>query len=77
MVTCSGCHGESSKGQGPSFQLLNIAAPDLRGLAAANEEEFPFLKMFLIVDGRTGVRGHGETMPIWGDRESVRSSVYE
>jgi len=71
MVACSGCHGESGKGQGPFSQWLNIAAPDLTGLAAANEGEFPFLKMFLIVDGRTGVRGHGETMPIWGDRFSV------
>ena len=71
MVACSGCHSESGKGQGPFSEWLNIAAPDLTGLAAANAGELPFLKMFLIVDGRTGVRGHGETMPIWGDCFSV------
>lgn len=71
MVACSGCHGESGKGQGAFSKWLNIEAPSLTGLAAANDGEFPFLEAFLIVDGRTGVRGHGETMPIWGDRYSI------
>ena len=71
MVACAACHGESGKGQGPFSQYLNIDVPSLTGLAAANEGEFPFLEAFQIVDGRTGVRGHGGPMPIWGDRFSV------
>ena len=71
LTACSGCHGESGKGQGTFSEWLNIEAPSLTGLAAANEGEFPFLETFMIVDGRTGVRGHGDTMPIWGDRFSV------
>lgn len=32
-----------------------------------SDKKFPFLDVFMIVDGRTGVRGHGSTeMPIWG-----------
>ena len=71
MVACAICHGESGKGMGPMAQYLNIEVPGLTGLAAANEGVFPYLSVFLVVDGRTGVRGHGETMPIWGDRFSA------
>ena len=68
MVACAVCHGESAAGNGPFSSLMNIDVPGLSGLAAANDGVFPFLKVFQIVDGRTGVRGHGGPMPIWGDR---------
>ena len=58
-------------GQGAFSDLLNIDVPGLTGLAAANEGEFPFLDVFMVVDGRSGVRGHGGAMPIWGERFSV------
>ena len=70
MVACAGCHGESGKGQGSFSELLNIETPSLTGLAAANDGEFPYLETFMVVDGRSGLRGHGGTMPIWGDRFS-------
>jgi len=69
MTACAICHGESGMGNGPFADILNIEVPGLTGLAAANEGEFPFLDTLMVVDGRTGVRGHGEgPMPIWGDR---------
>jgi mono/diheme cytochrome c family protein len=68
MIACAVCHGESAKGNGPFAELLNIEVPGLTGLAAANDGEFPFLDTLMIIDGRTGVRGHGGPMPIWGDR---------
>ncbi len=68
MIACAICHGESAKGNGPFAGLLNIEVPGLTGLTAANDGEFPFLKTLMIIDGRTGVRGHGGPMPIWGDR---------
>lgn len=71
MTACAGCHGETAMGDGPFAPLLNIEVPGLTGLAADNEGVFPWLDVFLIVDGRTGVRGHGEIMPIWGDRFSA------
>lgn len=73
MVACAVCHGESAKGNGPFASMMNTEVPGLTGLAAANEGKFPFLEVFQIVDGRTGVRGHGGPMPIWGDRFTAAS----
>lgn len=71
MIACAVCHGESAKGNGPFASMMNVEVPGLTGLAAANDGEFPFLEVFQIVDGRTGVRAHGGPMPIWGDRFSA------
>ena len=72
VVACAIGHGESGKGEGPFAPLLNIHTPDLTRLAAGNEKDpgvFPFLDVLMVVDGRTGVRAHGDTsMPIWGER---------
>ncbi len=66
MQGCAGCHGESGLGQGPISELLSVPVPDLTGLAAANNGEFPMLKVIHIIDGRTGMRAHGGPMPVWG-----------
>ena len=71
MVACAGCHGESGMGNGPLAEVLTIETPKLTGLSAANDGEFPYLNVFLVVDGRGGVRGHGGPMPIWGTRYST------
>ena len=70
MVACASCHGESGKGNGTFASVLSYTVPSLTTLAAQNEGKFPYLEVFMIVDGRTGVRGHGTNMPIWGDRFS-------
>ncbi|WP_420023672.1 c-type cytochrome [Cereibacter azotoformans] len=74
-AACAGCHGESAKGDGPVGPILNIEMPDLTKLSAANDGEFPFQKTFMIVDGRAGVRAHGDPMPIWGDRFKAEAAV--
>ncbi|MDJ0992913.1 MAG: c-type cytochrome [Dinoroseobacter sp.] len=71
MVACAGCHGESGMGQGPFSEWLNLDVPSLTGLSAANDGVFPYLDVFMVVDGRSGVRGHGGAMPIWGERFST------
>jgi mono/diheme cytochrome c family protein len=68
MLTCANCHGETGHGDGPLAGLLTVDVPDLTTLAAANDGVFPFLETMMVVDGRTGVRGHGSNMPVWGDR---------
>lgn len=75
MVACAVCHGESAKGNGPFASMMNVEVPGLTGLAAANEGEFPFLDVFQIVDGRTGVSAHGGPMPIWGDRFTSAAAI--
>jgi mono/diheme cytochrome c family protein len=71
MVACAVCHGESGLGNGPFADVLNIETPNLTTLAAENDGEFPFTNTLMLIDGRTGVRGHGGPMPIWGDRYSA------
>ncbi|WP_138424156.1 c-type cytochrome [Maritimibacter alexandrii] len=74
MVACAICHGESGKGDGPFASVLNLSVPGLTGLAAANDGVFPYLETFMVIDGRTGVRGHSGPMPIWGDRFTATAS---
>lgn len=70
MGACATCHGKSGKGDGPFAELLTIKVPALTGLSAANDGEFPMLKVIQTIDGRQGVRGHGTPMPVWGNRFS-------
>ncbi|MEE4120105.1 MAG: c-type cytochrome [Paracoccaceae bacterium] len=71
MIACAVCHGESGKGAGPMTEYLSIEVPSLTTLAADNDGTFPYLEVFQVIDGRTGVRGHGGAMPVWGDRFST------
>lgn len=76
MVACAVCHGETGKGEGPFAPLLNIQTPDLTSIAARNDGEFPFLDVLMVVDGRSGVRAHGDSaMPIWGERFKAAASA--
>lgn len=68
MIGCAVCHGESGKGDGPFTTLMNITVPGLTTLSAQNEGNFPFLKVFMTIDGRAMGAGHGGPMPVWGDR---------
>ncbi len=63
---CAACHGASGKGDGDMANLMTIPAPNLTLLAANNDGEFPMLKVIHVIDGRTGLRGHGAPMPVFG-----------
>lgn len=67
MQACASCHGESGLGQGPIAEFMNIPVPGLTRLSAENDGVFPMLDVIHVIDGRTGVRGHGGPMPIWGE----------
>lgn len=67
LSACASCHGVAGEGGGPMNDVLSIAVPGLTGLAAENDGVFPMLEVIQIIDGRTGVRGHGgDGMPVWG-----------
>ena len=68
LAACAACHGENADGNGPIATMFDQRVPGLRNLAADNEGRFPLLETFMIVDGRTGVRGHGNPMPVFGNR---------
>lgn len=72
LASCAGCHGENADGAGPVASYLNIAVPGLRDLAQKNDGTFPLLKVIQIIDGRAVIRGHGNPMPVFGNRYSMQ-----
>ncbi|MGR3322990.1 MAG: c-type cytochrome [Pseudooceanicola sp.] len=68
MNSCVACHGEDGRGQTGLAEILTVPVPDLTQISARNDGEFPMLDIIQIIDGRTGVRGHGYPMPVWGRR---------
>lgn len=64
---CATCHGLSGAGDGPLTVYLTEKVSDLTILAENNDGAFPMLKVIHIIDGRTGLRGHGGPMPTYGD----------
>lgn len=73
--SCASCHGRDGKGAGFLTRVFRGIDPgDLTQLAVNNEGEFPFDRVFEIVDGRGDVAAHGDReMPVWGDRYMERS----
>ena len=68
LSACAACHGENADGNGPIATMFTTPVPDLRKIAAQNEGVFPTLEVFMIVDGRTGIKAHGDPMPMFGRR---------
>ncbi len=64
---CAVCHGADARGDGAMADLMKIPATDLTRLAEANDAVFPMLKVIHIIDGRTGVRAHGNPMPLFAN----------
>lgn len=63
---CAACHGAEAKGDGPMAELISIPVPDLTRIAVRNGDTFPWLEVVHLIDGRTGLRGHGGPMPLFG-----------
>ena len=73
-IACFQCHGEAGKGDGPMTQFLTIKPADLTLLSKKNNGTFPFREVFQSIDGRAGIKAHGEgPMPIWGERYTAQS----
>lgn len=65
---CAVCHGDDGTGGGTLAEIMTVPVPDLTKISERNDGAFPVQKIFMIVDGRTGIRGHGYPMPVWGKR---------
>jgi mono/diheme cytochrome c family protein len=73
MTYCASCHGADGTGGGPVADLLTVPVPDLTTVAARHEGRFPLLEVIHIIDGRSGVRAHGGSMPVWGTAFSTEA----
>lgn len=72
--TCSLCHGLDGKGNGPYAFALMEKPSDLTLIQKKNYAEFPFGKLYRIIDGREEVKAHGSrVMPVWGDRYNTEN----
>lgn len=65
--SCAVCHGVDAEGDGPMTDVLMKRPADLTRLAQRNGGNFPYQRVFAMIDGRFVVPSHGEReMPIWG-----------
>ena len=65
---CVACHGKDAKGTGPLAKSLSPKPADLTALAMRNAGVYPRDMVFLGIDGRQKVKGHGGgDMPQGGD----------
>ena len=55
-------------GTGEIAEMFKGRVPDLTELANRNDGVFPLLKVIQAIDGRAVIRGHGNPMPVFGNR---------
>lgn len=64
---CAACHGENATGSGPYAGLLKKEPASLTELTKNNGGNFPFDKIYDMIDGREMLAVHGtREMPVWG-----------
>lgn len=67
LNSCAVCHGPDGKGDGPLGDELVKRPTDLTRLSRKNGGEFPYWRVYALIDGRMMVPEHGERdMPVWG-----------
>ncbi|TIP13957.1 cytochrome c [Mesorhizobium sp.] len=67
LNSCAVCHGPEGKGDGPLGDELLKRPADLTQLSRQNGGEFPYWRVFAVIDGRYVLPEHGERdMPVWG-----------
>jgi mono/diheme cytochrome c family protein len=67
LNSCAVCHGLEGRGDGPLGEALMKRPADLTRLSRENGGEFPYTRVFAVIDGRNVVPSHGKRdMPVWG-----------
>jgi mono/diheme cytochrome c family protein len=73
---CAVCHGREGKGDGVAASMLTVKPADLTQIAKKNGGEFPFWKIYGVIDGRQDVKAHGtRDMPIWGEEFRLQAGT--
>ena len=66
-LTCTVCHGDSGKGDGPLVEFLKKPPTDLTKIQKNNNGVFPFARLYRVIDGRVPVGAHGpREMQVFG-----------
>lgn len=66
MANCAACHGRNANGDGPVIEGLDIAPPDLTGIAARNGGTFPMAQVMSTIDGYHRAEEFKSYMPEFG-----------
>ena len=74
LVACAACHGEAADGNGEIATMFKDPVPDLTGIAQRNDGVFPLLDVIQAIDGRAVIRGHGNPMPVFGNRYRAQAN---
>jgi mono/diheme cytochrome c family protein len=74
LTACAACHGQAADGNGEIATMFKDRVPDLTGIAKRNDGVFPLLKVIQTIDGRAVIRGHGNPMPVFGNRYRAEAS---
>lgn len=73
FLTCAECHGSSGRGDGNLARHLRISPANLTTLSERNDGEFPYWRVFSMIDGRhSAAEGEVRVMPSLGERYSKR-----
>lgn len=64
---CGPCHGATGRGDGEMAQFLRGKPADLTRLKQMNSGQFPFWRVFGVIEGQEHIGQHGSReMPVWG-----------
>lgn len=74
LTACAACHGEAADGSGQIATMFKQRVPDLTSIAERNDGVFPLLRVIQVIDGRAVIRGHGNPMPVFGNRYRAEAS---
>jgi len=68
LMACAACHGKDGDGNGELATMFKNPIPNLTGITKRNDGVFPLLGVIQAIDGRAVIRGHGNPMPVFGNR---------
>ena len=74
LSACAACHGVAADGNGDIAAMFANRIPDLTGIAKRNNGVFPMLGVIQAIDGRAVIRGHGNPMPVFGNRFTAEAN---
>ena len=67
-ATCAICHGSDAKGRGSFTLFMTKPVPDLTSITKRNNGEFPFMRLYEMMNGPGEIPGHAiREMPIWSE----------
>ena len=75
LNSCAVCHGLEGRGDGPLGEVLMKRPADLTRLSRENGGEFPYTRVFAVIDGRNVVRATANATCPCGAANSLKKTL--